>query len=150
MERVPSSPYVTCPGDAERAEPGSLSRRATAPFRLVMRVRVVLLAADGLANCAIAEQLGIREDTARKPAHPPQAAALQPIVLPGALPVPPDRLSTGQPRTPLDLGNPRQVTAASTNRSHQSPPATMIATPRHQCSDLQVGAAGFEPATPRL
>jgi transposase len=43
-----------------------LSRRATAPFRLVVRARVVLLAAAGLANCAIAERLGICEDTARK------------------------------------------------------------------------------------
>jgi transposase-like protein len=66
MERVPSSLYVICLGDAERAELESLSRRATAPFRLVVRARVVLLAADGLANCAIAERLGICEDTARK------------------------------------------------------------------------------------
>jgi hypothetical protein len=66
MERVPSSPYVICPGDAERAELESLSRRATAPFRLVVRARVVLLAADDVANCVIAERLGICEDTARK------------------------------------------------------------------------------------
>ena len=43
-----------------------MSRRATAPFRLVLRARIVLLAADGLANCVIAERLGICEDTARK------------------------------------------------------------------------------------
>ena len=66
MVRMPSSPYVICLGDAERAELESLSRRATAPFRLVVRARVVLQAADGLANCAIAERLGICEDTARK------------------------------------------------------------------------------------
>jgi len=66
MECVPASPYVICLGDAERAELESLSRRATAPFRLVVRARVVLLAADGLANCLIAERLGICEDTARK------------------------------------------------------------------------------------
>ena len=66
MERMPPSPYVICLGDAERAELQSLSRRATAPFRLVMRARVVLLAADGLANCAIAERLGICQDTVRK------------------------------------------------------------------------------------
>ena len=47
MERMPSSPYVICLGDAERAELESLSRRATAPFRLVVRARVVLHAADG-------------------------------------------------------------------------------------------------------
>jgi hypothetical protein len=66
MERVPSSPYVICLGDAERAELESLSRRATAPFRLVLRARVVLLAADGVANCVIAGRLGTCEDTARK------------------------------------------------------------------------------------
>ena len=36
---MPSSPYVICLGDAERAELESLSRRATAPFRLVLRAR---------------------------------------------------------------------------------------------------------------
>jgi transposase len=53
-------------GGAGRAELETLSRRATAPFRLVMRARIVLLAADGAANCAIAERLGICQDTARK------------------------------------------------------------------------------------
>jgi hypothetical protein len=66
MERVPSSPYVICLGDAERAELESLSRRATAPFRLVLRARIVLLAAAGTANSVIAERLRICEDTARK------------------------------------------------------------------------------------
>ena len=50
MERMPSSPYVICLGDAERAELESLSRRASAPFRLVLRSRIVLLAAAGTAN----------------------------------------------------------------------------------------------------
>ena len=66
MGRVPSSPYAIGLGDAERAELESLSRRATAPFRLVVRARTVLLAADGVANCAITERLDICEDTARK------------------------------------------------------------------------------------
>jgi transposase len=66
MGRVPPSPYVIRLGDAERAELESVSRRATAPFRLVVRARVVLLAAGGVANCAIAERLGICQDTARK------------------------------------------------------------------------------------
>jgi DNA-binding NarL/FixJ family response regulator len=43
-----------------------LSRRASAPFRLVLRSRIVLLAAAGTANRMIAERLGICEDTARK------------------------------------------------------------------------------------
>ena len=66
MERVPSSPYVICLGNAERAELESLSRRASAPFRLVLRSRIVLLAAAGTANRVIAERLGICQDTARK------------------------------------------------------------------------------------
>jgi transposase-like protein len=66
MERVSSSPSVICLDTAERAELESLSRRATAPFRLVVRARIVLLAADQLPNCAIARQLGICEDTVRK------------------------------------------------------------------------------------
>jgi len=63
---VPFSPYVIRLGDAGRAELESVSRRATAPFRLVLRARIVLLAADGVPNCAIAERLGICADTARK------------------------------------------------------------------------------------
>jgi transposase-like protein len=66
MGRVPPSPYVIRLTDAGCAELESLSRRATAPFRLVVRARIVLLAAGGVANCAIAERLGICEDTARK------------------------------------------------------------------------------------
>ncbi len=66
MKRMPSSPYVICLGGAERAELESVSRRASAPFRLVLRSRIVLLAAAGTANRLIAERLGICEDTARK------------------------------------------------------------------------------------
>jgi hypothetical protein len=36
MERVPSSPYVIRLDDAERAELEFLSRRATAPYRMVL------------------------------------------------------------------------------------------------------------------
>jgi transposase len=66
MERMPSSPYVICLGAAERAELESLSRRATAPHRTVLRARIVLLAAGGTGNSEIARQLGTCEDTARK------------------------------------------------------------------------------------
>lgn len=69
MERMLSSLYVICLGDAERAELESLSRRASAPFRLVLRSRIVLLAAAGTANQLIAQRLGICEDTARKWRH---------------------------------------------------------------------------------
>jgi hypothetical protein len=66
MKYMPSSPYVICLGDADRAELESLSRRGLAPFRLVLRARIVLLAAAGMANRVIAERLGICEDTPRK------------------------------------------------------------------------------------
>ncbi len=49
-----------------RAELEAVSRRGTAPFRLVQRARIVLLAAGGLGAPAIAAQLGTCEDTARK------------------------------------------------------------------------------------
>jgi transposase len=60
------SPYAVCLEDADRTELESVTRRGTAPCRLVLRARIVLLAAGGLANCAIAARLGICEDTARK------------------------------------------------------------------------------------
>ena len=66
MGRMASSPYVICLGDAERAELESVSRRALAPFRLVLRSRIVLLAAAGTANRLIVDRLGVCEDTARK------------------------------------------------------------------------------------
>jgi transposase len=66
MKAVPSSSYVIWLGDAERAELESLSRRATAPHRMVLRARIVLLADDGAGNNEIARRLGICEDTARK------------------------------------------------------------------------------------
>ncbi len=60
------SSYVICLDEAGRAELEAVTRRATAPFRLVLRARIVLLAADGLPNSAIAARLGICQDTARK------------------------------------------------------------------------------------
>jgi transposase len=66
MERMPSSPYVIRLSGAERAELESLSRRATAPHRTVLRARIVLLAAEGTPNRVIAARLGTCEDTARK------------------------------------------------------------------------------------
>jgi hypothetical protein len=66
MEIVSSCPYVVRLGDAERAELQSLSRRATAPHRMVLRARIVLLAADDVGNSEIAKRLGTCADTARK------------------------------------------------------------------------------------
>jgi transposase len=63
---VAVGPYVISLDDAARAELEAVSRRASAPFRLVQRARIVLLAASGLGNQAVAGRLGICEDTARK------------------------------------------------------------------------------------
>jgi transposase len=63
---VSASSYAISLDDAGRAALEAVSRRATAPFRLVQRARIVLAAAAGLPNGAIASRLGICEDTARK------------------------------------------------------------------------------------
>ena len=63
---MPSSPYAISLSETNREELESLSRRGTAPYQMVMRARIVLLAAGGTANSAIAGRLGICEDTARK------------------------------------------------------------------------------------
>ena len=63
---MPSSPHVVMPGAADRAVLESAARRSSAPHRLVMRARIVLLAADGLPNCVIAARLGVCDDTVRK------------------------------------------------------------------------------------
>ena len=41
-------------------------RAGATPQKLVLRAMIVLLAADGAANAAIADELGICVDTARK------------------------------------------------------------------------------------
>jgi len=66
MDPVLSSPCVIRLGEVERAELESLSRRATAPHRAVLRARIVLLAASGVSNAGIARRLGTCADTARK------------------------------------------------------------------------------------
>lgn len=63
---MPFSPHVVMPGAADRAVLESAARRSSAPHRLVIRARIVLLAADGLPNCVIAARLGVCDDTVRK------------------------------------------------------------------------------------
>lgn len=43
----------------ERQELGEIVRTRTAPYRRVQRARVILLAADGMANKAIAQEVGL-------------------------------------------------------------------------------------------
>jgi hypothetical protein len=60
MARMSSSPHAARLRDADRAGLESLSRRASAPFRLVLRARIVLLAAAGTANRVIAAARHLR------------------------------------------------------------------------------------------
>jgi Homeodomain-like domain len=53
------SPYVITLSDADRAELEARSRAYTAPRHQVLRARMVLLAADGMAHVAIAERLDV-------------------------------------------------------------------------------------------
>src|SRR4051794_37082279 len=51
--------------DAQRKRLLRLTRSRTAPYREVQRARIVLAAADGMPNAAIARELSISEDTVR-------------------------------------------------------------------------------------
>ena len=52
-----STPYRIELADEERAVVEQRARSSNAPFRLVIRARIVLYAAEGLDNVAIAERL---------------------------------------------------------------------------------------------
>ncbi|WP_078058542.1 helix-turn-helix domain-containing protein [Mycolicibacter icosiumassiliensis] len=49
--------------DGDRAKLGSLLRSTTAPAGLVLRARIVLLAADGVSNTEIASRTGVSRPT---------------------------------------------------------------------------------------
>ena len=49
----------------EQRDLTALVRRHTAPQQLVLRARIIRLAADGLNNCQIARTLGLEADTVR-------------------------------------------------------------------------------------
>jgi transposase len=63
--RGPRPPTVELAPD-ERTALESAARRASAPQREALRARIVLLASDGLGSRAIAERLGIDQDTVGK------------------------------------------------------------------------------------
>src|ERR1700683_4776413 len=134
MERMPSSPYVICLGDAERAELESLSRRASAPFRLVLRARIVLLAAAGPANRAIAGKLGICEDTARKWRRRYCEQGIEGLA---------DAPRPGRPRV-----FPAHVVAAVTALASAMPAASGTPLARWTCPELarHAAASGITPA----
>lgn len=57
MPRV--SPFQVLLANKDRAELEEIARRYTSPYRDVVRAKIALLAADGLANTEIAERLDI-------------------------------------------------------------------------------------------
>jgi transposase len=61
---MPNHPALPLPiTDAERAELGTLTRAGTTEQRIATRARIVLRAADGLANERIAAELGVSKMT---------------------------------------------------------------------------------------
>ena len=61
-----TSPFQVIVDDGDRAVLAALTRRATAAHRQVLRARIVLAAADGGTNTAIAAELRLHVDTVRK------------------------------------------------------------------------------------
>ena len=57
-----SSPFVVTLSDSERAELTRRSRCCTLPHEQVVRAKIVLLAADGVSNTAIAERVDVHVD----------------------------------------------------------------------------------------
>jgi transposase len=68
MPRLCSADVVVL-SDVERVELTGWVRRPTMQHRLVVRARIVLAAADGMANAAIGRRLGVVDDTVRKWRH---------------------------------------------------------------------------------
>jgi transposase-like protein len=60
------SPFQITLRAGERRFLKARARQTTAPYRQVVRARIVLLAAAGLANARIARKLGIAPNTAGK------------------------------------------------------------------------------------
>lgn len=60
------SPFVIVLGDEERHRLEVLARKQTAERRMVVRAHIVLAAADGMENVAIAQRLGVVVNTVSK------------------------------------------------------------------------------------
>jgi hypothetical protein len=134
MEPVPSSPYVIRLGDAERAELQSLSRRASAPHRMVLRARIVLLAADDVGNGEIARRLGTCTDTARKWRRRYCGSGLDGLA---------DAPRTGRPRV-----FPATVVAGVKALACEMPAESQTPLARWSCPELarKAAASGLDPA----
>ena len=66
MSEVPAvsrpSPFVLHPSEADRATHEARARSDTAPHAQVVRAKIVLVAADGQSNRAIAQRLDMHLD----------------------------------------------------------------------------------------
>lgn len=60
------SPFVIDLSEQDRCGLEALVRKHTAERRMVLRARIVLLAADGVENVRIADRLGVAPNTALK------------------------------------------------------------------------------------
>ena len=60
------SPYVVTLTVGQKTELEALSRRLSAPYRQVLRARIVLAAAAGESNASTARRLAVCEDTVRR------------------------------------------------------------------------------------
>ena len=60
------SPFVIELSEEDRSRLESLARKQTAERRMVVRARIVLLAAEGAENVGIAERLGVAPNTTLK------------------------------------------------------------------------------------
>jgi transposase-like protein len=134
MEPVPSSRYVIRLSDIERAELESLSRRATAPHRMVLRARIVLLAAGGAGNSKIARRLGTCAGTARKWRRRYCHKGLDGLA---------DAPRTGRPRT-----FPATVVAGVKALACEMPAESETPLARWSCPELarKAAASGLDPA----
>jgi len=66
MPMPPTSPYVIVLDPGERGALQALARGSATEYRLVVRARIVLAAAGGATNTAIAARHGVHVDTVRK------------------------------------------------------------------------------------
>ena len=113
MNMSPTSADVVILTDKER---DVLTRRANAascPHREVLRARIVLAAADGDANAAIAREVGVCEDTARRWRHRFCRSRLEGLK---------DRPRPGRPRvfTPVEVAEVKAL-ACSRPADHDLP-----------------------------
>ena len=125
---LPASPYAVRLGAADRAALESAARRGSAPYRLVLRAQIVLLAADGLANCVIAARLGVCDE------HAPQTA-------PAVLPARPGRGPAHAPRPGRPWKFPARVVAEVKALACELPASAGVPLARWSCPELAREAA---------